>query len=99
VGKSELSYNIAVTNAERGKKVMLFTLEGSIEEPAMRQLQREVAKKTDIAPVEYRFNTKNVDRLENEAIKEISEATKHNLFVFNKQQIPTMKLLKELIMK
>lgn len=99
VWKSELAYNIATTNAERGKKIMLFTLEWSIEEPAMRQLQREVGKKMDIRPVEYRFNTKNINKIEDEAIRWISEATKNNLYVFKKEQIPTLKLLRELIIK
>lgn len=99
VGKSELAYNIAVTNAGRNKKVMLFSLEWNIEEPALRHLQREISNKTEIRPVEYRFNTKNIDNLEDEAALRIPQSIKDNLLVFRKDDIPNLNLLKQLIMQ
>ena len=99
VGKSEIAYNISTMNAERWKKVMLFTLEGNIEEPALRHLQRMISHTEDIKPVEYRFNTRNVDWLEDQAQMMIPRAIKENLMVFKKEDIPNLSLLKQLIMQ
>jgi replicative DNA helicase len=99
VWKSEIAYNISTMNAERWKKVMLFTLEGNIEEPAIRHLQKEISKKKEVSPIQYRFNTVDVIKEEDAAEQNISENIKNNLYVFKKENIPTLSLLKDLIIK
>lgn len=99
MGKSEIAYKIAVTNAQRGKKVLLFALEWDLNEVALRYMQRTISELVPLKTIDFRFNRK----------KEHSEYVDHiikwldkeewvqNLLIFKKQQVPTMELLASMI--
>lgn len=99
VGKSEVAYSIAITNAIAGKKVLLFSLEWNIEEVALRYLQKEIYKHKQLKTYEYRFNTRDFSMDEDAAIYRTSENLKNNLIVFNKKTIPSMQFITEVIRK
>lgn len=92
VGKSDLAYNIAIHNASRGKKVMMFSLEWDINEMAYRYLQKKI--NTDggdtIRTVDYRFNIKDVVDRETMAVAKTPQEILDNILVFKKEQIPTV---------
>ena len=103
VGKSEIAYTVAITNALAGKKVLLIALEWDIQEIALRHLQREINAHV-INPNDrvrawtYRFNLDPaIDSVEEYVIEEISQKLKDNLLIFNKTEIPTLSFLREFI--
>lgn len=98
-GKSEISYKIAVENAKKDKKVFLFSLEWSLEEIALREIQREIAKQKSINTVDYRYNWGKHVKDEEDAIRNYSDKVKKNLKVFNKKEKTTLWFIKELITK
>jgi len=92
VGKSDIAYNIALTNASRGKKVLMFTLEWDIYEMAYRYLQRGINKDwgTNVSTTDYRFNiTDNTDR-ETKIISSTDQGILDNILVFKKSKIPNV---------
>lgn len=99
MGKSEIAYKIAVTNAQRGKKVLLFALEWDLNEVALRYMQRTISEIVPLKTIEFRFNRKKehteyVDHI----IKWLdNEQRVKNLLIFKKQQLPTMWLLADMI--
>lgn len=99
MGKSEIAYKIAVTNAQRGKKVLLFALEWDLNEVALRYMQRTISELVPLKTIEFRFNRKQehseyVDHI----IKSLdNEERVQNLLIFKKQQVPTMELLASMI--
>lgn len=95
VWKSEIAYNIWITNALNNKKVCMFSLEGSLEESALRYLQKEINRKQYITSAEYRFNLKNVNYLEDNV--EIDKKLSNNLMIFDKKTMPTLSFIKEVI--
>lgn len=105
VGKSEIAYSIWISNAMNWKKVALFALEWSMDEIALRHLQRIIFKdyfkrhNKVITTWDYRFNRVDLNNYENEAAKKIDESIKKNLLIFNKKVIPDLKVIKELIEK
>lgn len=101
IWKSEIAYIMALHNATRGKKVLLFGLEGDINEVALRYIQKWIAATgTPIKTVEYRFNLNpKIYDIEDQVIAAVNENVKSNLLIFNKLQIPSLKFLKGTIEK
>lgn len=99
VGKSEISYKIAIENTLKNKKVLLFTLEWSLEEIALREIQRSIAKDKEVTTAKYRYNGDLYKEEEENAIKRMSDKVKRNLHIYNKNAKTTMAFLKELITK
>lgn len=101
IGKSELAYTIALENANKGKRVLLFGLEWDINEIAIRHIQKLINEtSTPIKTVPYRFNLdKSIYKVEDEVVSKISESTKNNLFIFNKLALPSIWFIKELVEK
>lgn len=100
IGKTELSWGIAMHNAMRGKKVALLSLEWDIWEIIYRYVQREINKKRKsdfIKWPEYRLNLKNVNKAEDEIIEDIPQELEDNLMIFDKSFIPDRKKLLELM--
>ncbi len=101
IWKTELSIQIAIENAMRGKKVALFSLEWDIGEVVYRYFQKHMNLKLKkqwkwfIKWPEYRLNLKNVDKLEQEIFKEIPKEI-NNLYIFDKSFIPDKNKLLEL---
>jgi len=95
VWKSEIAYNIWIHNALNDKKVCLFSLEWNLEESALRYLQKEINKKDSVSSAEYRFNLKDINKLEDSV--EINKKLSDNLIVFDKRTMPTLWFLKEVI--
>lgn len=92
VGKSDIAYNVALSNAKRGKKVLMFTLEWDIYEMAYRYLQRQISRDGEwaVKTTEYRFNLKdNTDR-ETKAISSTHKWILDNILVFKKSKIPNV---------
>lgn len=100
VGKSELAYNIAVENAKRWKKVLLFALEWNINEIAWRYTQRMLASNgVPVSTPEYRIHTSQ-DIAENvDAAINIThdEGRWNNLRIFNKKTAATIWFIEEMI--
>jgi len=102
IGKSELAFIMARENARRGKKVLLFELEGDISEIALRDMQGRVNDKLEVPlrTVQYRFNLdKSIYPIEDKALSEMDLQVKKNLLVYNKLQIPTLPFIKQIIEK
>lgn len=102
VGKSDIAYNLALCNANRWKKVLLFWLEWDINEIALRHIQRLISEssQTPIKTMLYRFNIdKSIYKIEDEVVSKISDNTKNNLFLFNKLSVPSIWFIKDLIEK
>jgi len=99
VGKSEIAYTMATHNANRGKKVLLFALEWDVNEVALRFMQKWIAETgTHIKTVEYRFNLdKKIYQVEDDVIAATNENIKNNLMVFNKEEVPSLKFIKDII--
>lgn len=100
IGKTELSWHIAIHNAMRWKKVALLSLEWDVWEIVYRYMQRELNKwkKTDfIKWPEYRLNLKDVIAEEDIILKDIPEELDKNLMIFDKSFIPDRKKLLELM--
>lgn len=102
IWKTELSIQIAIENAMRGKKVALFSLEWDIWEVVYRYFQKHMNLKLKkqwnqfIKWPEYRLNLKNVDELEKQVYKEIPKQL-DNLFIFDKSFIPDRNKLLEIL--
>jgi len=99
MGKSEIAYKIAITNAQRGKKVLLFALEWDLNEVALRYMQKTISELYPIRTIDFRFNrnkehSKYVDQIVTglEWVERV-----RNLLIFKKQQVPTMDLLAKMI--
>lgn len=99
VWKSELSYKIAIENARRWKKVLLFNLEWSLEEIALREIQRRISEITEVKTAKYRYDGSSYKEEEKKVIKEFSTNIKENLHVYNKTAKTTLAFLKEMITK
>lgn len=99
VGKSEIAYNIAIENAIRWKKVLLFSLEWSLEEIAYRYIQREMSKTKKIETKKYRFDWEQYRLEENKVVQELEQKLANNLFVFNKKAKTNLPFIKEMIIK
>lgn len=104
VWKSELAYNIWISNAKRWKKVLLFALEWDLSEIASRWLQKEISEIEKIWTIDFRFNTNRVHKVYVDNILQSIEIEKwewkhrsENLLVFNKKDIPTFEFIAELI--
>lgn len=97
VGKSDLCYNIWIANALKGKKVMMFALEGSLEEMALRHIQSIISKDIPIRTVDYRYNWWMFQEEERIAIESMDKAIKENLLVYNKTAKTNMAFVKEMI--
>lgn len=99
-GKSEIAYSIAITNAIRGKKILLFALEGDVSEIALRYIQKEIAKKNDIKTGNYRFNTVDYKEYEDKVFVETESSDRsRNLYVYKKNTIPDLAKIQEVINK
>lgn len=99
MGKSEIAYKIAVTNAMRGKKVLLFALEWDLNEVALRYMQRTISELLPLKTIEFRFN-RNPDHakyVDNIVVWLEWQEWVKNLLIFKKQQVPTMSLLADMI--
>lgn len=104
IWKTDLSCNIAITNAMRWKKVALLSLEWDVWEITYRYFQREINKsrmkwfwwKELIRWPEYRLNLKDVEKEEEEVLNNIPKEM-DNLFIFDKTYIPDRKKLLELM--
>lgn len=97
IWKSEIAYNISITNARKWHKVLLLALEWDIQEIALRYLQNKIAKKTHLNTAEYRFNIKDYNKYENEALSETEKLLRQNLHVYDKSEIPGLDKVKQLI--
>jgi len=86
-GKSELAIQIGITNAIRGKKIWLLTLEWDLFEAYYREIQRRINEgkesKEMIKPQEFRLNLVDVDTDEDRAIESIPEPLKKNLHLYD----------------
>lgn len=99
MGKSEIAYKIAITNAMRGKKVLLFALEWDLNEVALRYMQKTISELYPLKTIDFRFNRKQEHQKYVDQIVtglEWVERVK-NLLIFKKQQVPTMSLLADMI--
>lgn len=102
IGKTELAYTISLENAMRGKKVMLFGLEGDINEIALRDMQKHISNEsnTPINTISYRFNLdKSIYKLEDKILRDLNSEVKNNLLIFNKIEIPTLDFIRRIIEK
>lgn len=103
VWKSEIAYNLSVANAKQDKKVLLFALEGNINEIAWRYTQRTMHQHwLEVRTSEYRLN--NWDEVIHESVKaiywEVAEQWRwENLHIFNKKQEPTIEFITEMMRK
>lgn len=99
MGKSELAYNIALSNAKKNKKVLLFSLEGNINEIAWRYTQQQISEVEKIKTQEYRTNkNKKYQQYAKDIMAEVYDSWRgENLQVFNKKAIPTFEFLVKLI--
>lgn len=100
IGKTELSWSIALHNAMRWKKVALLSLEWDIWEIVYRYVQREINTKRDkdfLRWPEYRLNLTDVKEEENTVIENIPQELEDNLLIFDKSFIPDRKKLLELM--
>ncbi len=101
---TDLSINIALTNAMRWKKVALFSLEWDVWEITYRYFQRHINRKimtTDewkiLRGPEYRLNLRaDIEDIEKEVYKEIPEEL-DNLYIFDKTFIPNRETLLKLL--
>jgi len=93
-----MAFQIAIKNAEIGKKVMLLSLEGSLNEIPLRHLQREIAKIQPIKTVNYRFNQdKTHAAIETQVYEEIPEQIKRNIRILKREEIPSLEDILHLI--
>ena len=100
VGKSELAYNIAIMNAKRNKKALLFALEGNINEIAWRYTQRAIAESgEEISTPEFRVNVRPDIHDMSEVVmwNACDEGWTENLKIFNKTEAPTIEFIVEMI--
>lgn len=99
MGKSEVAYKIAITNAQRGKKVLLFALEWDLNEVALRYMQKTISELYPLKTIDFRFNRKKEHAKYVDQIVEWLEWVDRvkNLLIFKKQQVPTMELLADMI--
>lgn len=100
---TDLSVNIALSNAMRWKKVALFLLEWDVWEITYRYFQREINKKImkDKWKVmrwpEYRLNLRtDIEELEREVYNELPEEM-DNLMIFDKSFIPNREALLQML--
>lgn len=100
--KTEFAMNIAITNAERWKKVLLLALEGDMSEIPLRYLQQKMSDmfpQQKIKTVDYRFNTDPILRdVEDVAYENIPDAILENIKFYNKVNIPDLQTVKDVIM-
>lgn len=98
-GKSEIAYKIAITNAKRGKKILLFALEWDLNEVALRYLQQTINEVKKIKTIDFRFNRKKDHQLYVDHIVQWLEKEERikNLLIFKKKQVPTMETLSKMI--
>ena len=101
VSKTELSNQIAIANAMRGKKVALFSLEWDIWEIIYRLLQQRInLNKTDwsfVSGPDYRLNMIDINDEEDIAMSQIDDKILDNILVFDKSFIPTRETLLAMI--
>jgi len=95
VWKSEMWYKVAVENAKRGKKVILFALEWDIQEMWLRYIQQEVSRNMSIRSKDFRFNTLDIKEQTDKVL--IPEDRYENLYIYRKKFIPDIDQLIELI--
>lgn len=95
--KSELAYSIAIENAKRWKKILLFSLEWDINEIALRYMQREIAAVKKVKTIDYRFNLKDFKQDELMILEELMDSRAENLMIFKKNEIPTLEFISEMI--
>lgn len=100
VGKSELAYNIAVENAKRGKKVLLFALEWNINEIARRYTQRTLSENgLPVTTPQYRIHTSQQVAENVDAVIDITHDQWRwdNLKIFNKKTPANIAFIDEMI--
>jgi len=100
VWKTELAWQVAITNAMRWKKVALLSLEWDVGEISYRYFQREINKKRKkdfLWWPEYRLNLTNVEKEEQKVLKEIPKELIENLKIFDKSFIPDREKLLRLL--
>lgn len=104
VWKTDLSVNIAITNAMRWKKVALFSLEWDVWEITYRYFQRHINYKI-MAGIwwnilkwpEYRLNLRtDIEDLERTVYEEMPKEM-DNLYIFDKTFIPDRKTLLQML--
>lgn len=101
IGKSELSWIIAISNAMRWKKVALLSLEWDIWEIAYRYFQQKMNikyfdNKNFIRWPEYRLNIRDVSKYEDQIFNEMPPEL-DNIYVFDKSFIPNREKLLQLM--
>ena len=100
VWKTELSWQIAINNALKGKKVALLSLEWDKWEIVYRYIQKEInlkRKNNFIKGPEYRLNLTDVTYEEDQVVEMIPKELETNLFIFDKSEIPNKNKLIDLI--
>ncbi len=103
VWKTDLSVNIALSNAMRWKRVALFSLEWDVWEITYRYFQREINKKIMkdkwkvIRWPEYRLNLRtDIEDLERDVYNEMPKEM-DNLMIFDKSFIPNRTALLQML--
>ena len=99
VGKSEIAFNIAIKNAMKGKKVLLFALEWSMEDIVHRFVWKQIAKKKKVDPKKFVYNWEYMKDEYEDEIRNLPKELDENLIIFDKKTIPNKEFICEMIKK
>ena len=102
IGKTELSINIALHNAERGKKVVLYSLEGGAKQAIARIKWNKMCRKyyekykngTTIDMRAWQMNRHEnsamMSQIENECLMDMNKEMLTNLYIYDSETVPTL---------